>query len=155
MWQSAAFGGALSFGGSVPEEFGTRWACPGCGMDDAAATAATPWMNVRRAIMASSRTRRLARRWRHYSRTLYRVPALRPRRPTEPAAQAGPPADTPLAHVLDRHQRGWRHQERQHGRKAETEDDRGGEIDPPLRRRSADRDLARHEFDVHPESNRK
>ena len=59
-----------------------------------------------------------------------------------------------LAQVGERHQRRRRDDQREHGRKAEPEDDGGGEIDPPLRRRRAERDLAREEFDVHAECDR-
>jgi hypothetical protein len=55
MWQSQAFGGALSFAGSVPAENGTCWAWLALGEspDVVAATAAieAPLMKVRRAIM--------------------------------------------------------------------------------------------------------
>ena len=55
MWQSAALAGALSFGGSVPTEFGTCWALL-CGTwipEAVAAIAAieAPRMKVRRAII--------------------------------------------------------------------------------------------------------
>src|SRR6266852_3579697 len=52
MWQSHAFAGALSFGASLPEEFGTAcWAklCS-AGVATAAVKAAAPLRNVRRAI---------------------------------------------------------------------------------------------------------
>src|SRR5262249_8101942 len=55
MWQSQALAGALSFGGSVPDEFDTARARPGP-MPEVVASAASdaPLMNVRRAIMRAS-----------------------------------------------------------------------------------------------------
>src|SRR5262249_43695703 len=66
MWQSAALGGALSFGGSVPVEFGTCWAWLDR-TDSPVAAAVTAssearMMKSRRAIMVSSRFGRSGRR---------------------------------------------------------------------------------------------
>src|SRR6266700_2735648 len=57
-WQSQAPAGALSFAGSVPEEFGTCWArldrTETPAVDAASASIEAPLMKLRRAIMSSS-----------------------------------------------------------------------------------------------------
>ena len=86
MWQSQAFGGALSLGGSVPAEYGTACAPPGRMempvVPAATAADAAPLSKLRRAIMWSSPIwrRLVAARGREYSpkaMPVYRLPGAR------------------------------------------------------------------------------